>query len=130
MKKLAISLAEIFQQAAFLLFLLGSSITHRFNGVELSLWIMTFGMVLSVSTTLFPYLGLRWLSFKPMGSRLGYRLALSMQVSSWLTYTLAMYFRLNRDLPAFHRWITFTTLLWAIWLLIFIYSRHVCRADN
>jgi hypothetical protein len=38
-----------------------------------------------------------------------------------------MYLRLGRNLTPFHSLITLATLLWAIWLLLFIYSRHACN---
>jgi hypothetical protein len=77
--------------------------------------------------TLLPLFGFQWLKLKTKGCRFGRGLAIAIQVSSWGTYGTAMFFRLTRELPKFQTLITITTILWATWLLIFIYSRHACQ---
>lgn len=116
--------AEWLYSLSFLLFLFGSSLTHIEHGSELSLWLMTFAVVLTVATTLLPIVGVRWLKLEKQGCQRGYWIAMLLQGASWVTFTQAMFLRLSRSLPAFHLWITVTTLLWGAWLLIFIYSRH------
>jgi len=128
-KKSTFSIAELFYVVAFLLWLLGSSIAHILNGVELSLWIMTFAMLLSFAVTVFPWLGFRWLRLEKKGCRAGRWLAYCLQVTSWGVFAYAMFLRLGRSLPHFHTLITIVTLLWAAWLLIFIYSRHACQPE-
>jgi len=130
MKKSSFSLPELFYIFAFLLYLVGSSITHILNGVEISLWLMAFAMVTTISTTILPWLGIQWLTLEKKGCRAGWWLALLLQVASWGTYAFAMFLRLNRNLPRFHTLITLTTLLWAAWLLIFIYSRYACQPQH
>lgn len=130
MKRTAFTIPEFLYCFAFLLFLLGSSIAHIYNGIELSLWLMAFAMALTVATTSFPWLGFRWLQLAHQGYRTGWWVALILQISSWIVYGLAMYNRLNRNLPHFHTYITLTTLLWAVWLLIFIYSRHAGHTQD
>ncbi len=127
MKKSSFRLPEFFQIAAFLLWIVGSSIAHIRNGIELSLWLMTLAMLISFATTVFPWLGIRWLRLERKGSRAGWRLALILQFTSWGFFAYAMFLRLGRNLPQFHLLITLVTLLWASWLLIFIYSRHACQ---
>lgn len=127
MKSSRFSMPELIYSLSFLLYLGGSSLAHTRNGIELSLWLMAFAMVLSSMTTILPWLGFRWLKLSAKGSRLGKGMALFIQICSWGTYAAAMVFRLYRDIPHFHTWITVTTLLWAAWLLLFIYSRHVFR---
>jgi Na+/proline symporter len=128
-KRTSCSLPELFYAAAFLLWLTGSSIAHIKNGVELSLWLMTFAILISFATTVFPWLGIRWLRLKRKGCRGGWWLALCLQCMSWGTFAYAMFQRLKRSLPQFHLLITLVTLLWASWLLVFIYSRHACRTQ-
>lgn len=130
MKRTAFTIPEFLYCFAFLLFLLGSSLAQIFNGIELSLWLMAFAMVLTVATTTLPWLGFRWLKLSPQGSQTGWWVALTVQISSWVVYSLAMFNRLNRNLPRFHLFITLTTLLWAVWLLVFIYSRHTSRTPD
>ena len=124
MKRKPLHIAEWLYSLSFILYLLGSSLTHIENGSELSLWLMTFAVLLTASTTLLPIAGIRWLRLDQQGGRWGYRLAILLQVLSWMTFAWAMFLRLGRNLPPFHTWITITTLLWAAWLLIFIYNRH------
>jgi signal transduction histidine kinase len=124
MRKLTIQFPELLYIFSFLLYLLGSAITLIEHGVELSLWLMTFAAVLTLLTTVFPWLGFKWLKLGKKGSQLRYGLALFLQAVTLASFAYAMSARLNRDLPRFYSSITFTTLLWAIWLLIFIYSRH------
>ena len=127
MKRPALHIAEWLYSLTFLLYLSGSSLTHIENGAELSLWLMTFAVVLTIATTLFPVAGIRWLQIEHRGCRAGYWVAMLLQGASWLTFFWAMFLRLRRNLPPFHTLITVTTLLWAAWLLIFIFSRHACR---
>lgn len=127
MKKSAFSIPELFYIMAFFLWLLGSSLTHILNGVELSLWIMTFAVLINLAATTFPWLGIRWLRLEKQGCLMGQRLALCLQVASWGVFAYAMFLRLGRNLPRFHTLITLITLLWAAWLFIFIYSRHACQ---
>ena len=96
-------------------------------GVELSLWLMTFAVVTALFTTVLPWLGFRRLQLDPQGCRAGWWLALVIQFLSWMSFGYSMFLRLGRNLRPFYLWITLTTLLWAVWLLIFIYSRHACR---
>lgn len=124
MKSSQFSLAELFYGLSFLLFLGGSSLAQTQNGVELSLWLMAFAVVIGSMTTILPWLGFHWLRLHDRGSRFGRGLATIIQVCSWFSFGGAMYFRLYRNLPLFHTLITTTTLLWAIWYLLFIYSRY------
>jgi hypothetical protein len=124
MKKTSLAPAEWFYNLSFMLFLFGSSLAHIEHGSELSLWLMSFAVILTVATTLLPLAGIRWIRLKRQGNRWGVGIALLLQVLSWMSYFWAMSLRLGRNLPPFHTWITVTTLLWAAWLLVFIYSRH------
>lgn len=124
MKKLSTQFPEWLYIFSFLLYLLGSSITLIEHGVELSLWLMTFAVVINLITTVFPWLGFTSLALKKKGSTFGHGLALFLQAVTSTSFGYAMFARLNRDLPRFYSAITLTTLLWATWLLIFIYSRH------
>ena len=126
MKRSSIRIAEYLYIFSFLLYLLGSSITLIEHGIELSLWLMTFANLVTIVTTTFPWLGIHWLSLKEKGWRTGWWLSLILQVGSWGTFAYAMFLRLNRNLPDFYNFITLTTLIWAIWLILFIYSRHAC----
>ncbi len=133
MKQRVIKLPEIIHILAFLLYLYGSTLAHKENGAELSLWLMAFAVISTAATIIFPWLGFRWLKLEKKGSRFGWWVALLLQVSSWGLYSLAMFFRLGRNLPRFHNLITLTTQAWASWLIIFIYSRHAFQpkqADN
>ena len=127
MKTSRFSIPELNYSLSFLLYLGGSSIAQSQNGIELSLWLMAFAVVISALTTTLPFIGFRWLKLPVQGSRFGRGTALFVQVCSWGSYATAMYFRLYRNLPLFHTLITITTLLWAAWLLLFIFSRHVFR---
>ncbi len=124
MKKSALTFTEGLYLLCFMLFLFASDMTHIENGSELSLWLMTFAVVLTMASTLFPWLGIRWLKIKPKGSRSGYLAAIIIQFASWGTFAVAMILRWGREIEPFHWWITVTALLWAIWLLNFIYSRY------
>jgi len=124
MKPRPVEFPELLFDLAFILYLLASSLTHIERGAELSLWLMTFAVLLTMATTVLPWLGIRWLRLEQKGSRAGGRLSMFLQVASWASFAYAMFLRLSRNLPQFHVWITLTTLLWAAWLLIFIYSRH------
>jgi hypothetical protein len=130
MKRVNFSLNELFYTLSFLLYLAGSSLAQIYNGIELSLWLMAFAMVMTFLTTILPFFGFQWLKLKPQGCRFGRGLAIVIQILSWGTYGTAMFFRLTRELPKFHTLIAFTTVLWATWLLIFIYSRHACQAKE
>jgi hypothetical protein len=130
MKKFKISWPDLFYALAFLLYLAGSSMAHIYNGIELSLWLMAFAMGINASVTVLPWFGIHWLRLARKGSQTGRWLALLMQVSSWGTYAFAMFQRLNRSLPRFQLWTAVTTLLWAVWLLIFVYSRHACESNK
>jgi uncharacterized membrane protein YsdA (DUF1294 family) len=130
MKKLDFTLSEGIYALAFLVYLGGSSLALIRNGIELSLWLMAFAVVATVSTTLLPALGFKWLRIPRQGGRAGWWLALVLQVGSWGAYSAAMFLRLNREIATFKTLIALTTLLWAGWLLIFIYSRHACRSGN
>jgi hypothetical protein len=130
MKKLDFSLPEFFYTASFLLFLAGSALALIYNGIELSLWLMAFAMAASLLTTVLPKLGFNWLRLKKKGCRGGWWLALVLQVLSWGSFAVAMFFRIMRDPLSFKYLIALTILLWATWLLIFIYSRHACQPES
>ena len=123
-------LPELIYSLSFLLYLGGSSYAQAQNGIELSLWLMALAVVTSSMTTILPWLGFRWLKLPAQGSRFGKGLALFIQICSWGSYATAMLFRLYRNQPRFHTLITVTTLLWAVWLIIFIYSRHVFQQSK
>lgn len=129
MKRAAPHIAEWLYSLSFLLYLFGSSLAHIENGAEFSLWLMTFAVVLTMATAMLPLAGIRWLRLNQQGWRTGLWMARLLQVLSWLSFYWAMFLRLGRNLPPFHTWITVTTLLWAAWLLIFIYSRHAHRTE-
>jgi hypothetical protein len=124
MKRQSPHIAEWLYSLSFLLYLVGSSLTHIENGAELSLWLMAFAVFLTAATTLLPLAGIRWLRMEIQGSRVGFWAAMLLQVVSWTSFAWAMFLRLRRNLPPFHTLIMVTTLLWAAWLLIFIYSHH------
>ncbi|MCB2210157.1 hypothetical protein KQH62_04620 [bacterium] len=123
-------LPEVIYVLTFLLYLGGSSLALIQNGVELSLWLMAFAVVATICTTLLPALGFQWLALPRQGCRAGWWVALFLQLASWATFASAMFLRLNREIPTFKTLIAVTTLLWAGWLLIFIYSRHACRSGH
>lgn len=125
MKRSSLTIAEIFYVLSFLLYLFGSSLSLIEHGTELSLWMMSLALFVSASTTVLPWLGIRWLRMNQQGSRAGWWISLLLQFASWLTFAVAMLFRLNRNLPPFYNWILITTLIWATWLLMLIFSRHV-----
>lgn len=130
MKRVSITVAEILQIFAFLLYLFGSSLTLIEHGAELSLWIMTFAIATSAATTLLPWLGIHWLELDKKGCQAGLWLALLVQITSWGVFGYAMFLRLGRNLPRFFTLTTLLTLLWASWLLILFYSRHACRPNQ
>lgn len=130
MKPSRFSVPEFFYNLSFLLYLGGSSYAQVQNGIELSLWLMTVAVVISAMTTILPCLGFRWLKLPVQGSRFGKGLSLFFQICSWISYAAAMFFRLTQNLPRFHALITVTTLLWAAWLLLLIYSRHVFQPSK
>lgn len=101
MKRSSLTIAEIFYVLSFLLYLFGSSLTLIEHGTELSLWMMSLALFVSVSTTVLPWLGIRWLRMNQQGSRAGWWISLLLQFVSWLTFAVAMLFRLNRNLPPF-----------------------------
>lgn len=127
MKNKALSFPELLKSLAFLLYLYGSSLTLFEHGIELSLWLMTFAVIIDISTTLLPWLGFNWLTNDKKGYRMGYWISVLINIAAWSSFGYAMYQRLWRNLIPFYRIITITTLLWAAGLLIFIYSRHVCK---
>jgi hypothetical protein len=124
MKKKSIEFPELIKVSAFLLYLLGSSLTLINHGIEMSLWIMTFAMVINIAVTILPRMGFRWLALTKKGSKTGGWLAVLLDIASWGSFGYAMYLRLWRNLPRFYTMITITTLVWAAGLLLFLYSRH------
>ena len=130
MKRQSLHIAEWLYSLNFLLYLFGSSLTHIENGSELSLWLMTFAIVLTAATTLLPVAGIRWLQMEKLRYRAGFWAAMLLQGASWMSFFWAMLLRLRRNLPPFHTWIMVTTLLWAAWLLIFIFSRRVYQSKQ
>ncbi len=127
MKRIDFSLTEFLYLFAFLLYLGGSAMAQVYNGIELSLWLMAFAMVSTFLATVLPVFGFQWLKLQPKGCRIGHGFAIAVQVASWGTFGAAMFFRLMRELPRFQFLLAITTVLWAAWLLIFIYSRHACQ---
>ena len=130
MKNKAISFPEILRLLAFMLYLLGSSITLIAHGVELSLWLMAVAVAVNLFTSILPWIGFNWLTLEKKGSRTGYWLSILFQIASLVSFSYALYFRLWRILPRFYTLITITTLLWAAGLFIFIYSRHTCKGQT
>jgi len=122
-----ISFAELIQIFSFLLFILGSALALIEHGVELSLWLMTIAVVLSITATVFPWLGLRWLQLDRKGWQPGRWLSILILIASWGSFGLAMYQRLSRNLPLFYGLVTLTMILWAGSLILFIYSRYAYR---
>lgn len=127
MNRPTIKLPEWLYILSFLLYLVGSAMALIEQGVELSLWLMTFAVLTTMITTILPWLDFRCLQLEPKGCRAGWRLALVIQFISWSSFAYGMFLRLARNLLPFYLWITLTTLLWAVWLFVFIYSRHACR---
>ena len=130
MKKPSLTFAEILYLICFLLFLAASDLTQIEHGSELSLWLMSFAVVLTITITIFPWLGIRWLQIPPIGSRTGRWLARILQFSSWGTFAAAIIQRWGRNLEPFYIWIALTALLWALWLLVFIYNRYAFPTDD
>lgn len=124
MKRLSSHVSDWLYSLSFLTFLLGSSLAHIENGSELSLWLMAFAFVLSASTTLFPLFGISWLR-APRETELWKRTIINLlQITSWLSFSYAMFLRLHRDMPSFKLWITVTTLFWATWILALFYTTN------
>ncbi len=130
MKRLSIHVTELIYMLCFLVYLVGSSLALYEHGTELSLWLMTLPLVLTIASTILPWIGIRWLHLEKKGSRIGNWLARILQVGSWGTFLYAMYLRLYRQLPPFYTMITLTTLLWAAWLLILLLNRRGCQSDQ
>lgn len=130
MKKKPLTFTEGLTLFCFLLFLFASDLAHIEHGSELSLWLMAFAVVLTIAATLFPWLGFRWLRIEPKGSQAGRWLAFVLQIASWGTFGYAMILRWGRSLDPFYWWITLTALLWALWLIIFIYSRYAAKSGD
>ena len=130
MKKPSLTFAEILYLICFLLFLAASDLTQIEHGTELSLWLMSFAVVLTITVTIFPWLGIRWLQIPPIGSRAGRWLARFLQFTSWGTFAAAMIQRWGRNMAPFYNWIALTSLLWALWLLVFIYSRYAFTTSD
>jgi len=126
MKRRNIQFPEVLHILTFFLYLFSSSLALIQHGIELSLWLMTFAVVISAVTTLFPLAGIRWLALDPRGCRIGRILAMLIQSSTWLSFGYAMFMRLSRNMDRFYNIISLTTLLWAAWLILLIYSRHAC----
>ena len=124
MKKATLTFPEILYLICFLLFLAASDLTLIEHGSELSLWLMSFAVVLTITVTVFPWLGIRWLQIPPIGSQGERWVARLLQFTSWGTFTAAMIQRWGRNLIPFYWWITLTSLIWALWLLVFIYNRY------
>ena len=127
MKNKTIAFPELLQIFAFMLYLVGSSIALIEHGIELSLWLMTFAVVINIGTVILPWLGVKWLRLNKRGSNLGFWLSILVYLTSWVSFAYAMYFRLWRNLPQFYTMVTITTLLWSAGLLILIYSRHAYK---
>jgi hypothetical protein len=130
MKRQSLHIAEWLYSLTFILYLFGSSLTHIENGSELSLWLMAFAVILTAATTLLPVAGIRWLQMEQLGCRAGFWAVMLLQGASWMSFFWAMMLRLRRNLPPFHTWIMVTTLLWAAWLLTFIFSRRVYQSKQ
>jgi len=130
MKKSSIRIPEWLYIFSFLLYLYGSSMTLIEHGIELSLWLMTFAVLITLLTTTLPWLGIQWIKLDKKGWQLGWWLSLLLQVISWITFGYAMFMRLNRNLSSFFTFITMTTLFWAAWLILFIYSRYAPPNDQ
>ena len=130
MNNKTIRLPELLSIFAFMLYLLGSSITLIEHGIELSLWLMTFAVVINLGTTILPLAGINWLALEKKGCRIGYWVSILFYISTWVSFAYAMYLRFWRILPQFYTMITITTLLWAAGLFIFIYSRHACKGSK
>jgi len=124
MKKFKLAFTEILYLVCFFLFLFASDLAQIEHGSELSLWLMTFAVILTIAARVFPWLGVRWLRIPALGSPVGSWLAGILQFTSWGTFTAGMIQRWGRNLEPFYWWITLTSLLWALWLLIFIYNRY------
>jgi len=127
MKRLSIQFTELIYMMCFLLYLVGSSLALFEHGTELSLWLMTLPVVITIASTILPWVGIRYLKLEKKGCLAVNWLARLIQVASWGTFLYAMYLRLYRNLPQFYTMITMTTLLWATWLLILLLSRHACK---
>lgn len=130
MRKTSKRIPEWLYIVSFLLYLYGSSMTLIEHGIELSLWLMTFAVVINLLTTALPWLGIRWLKLEKKGWRTGWWISIAIQIISWGTFARAMFLRLNRNLPGFYIFITITTLLWAAWLILFIYSRYALQTEQ
>ena len=130
MKRLSIHVTELIFIFCFLLYLAGSSLALFEHGTELSLWLMTLPFVITVASTVLPWVGIHWLQLEKKGCRGGIWLARILQVGSWATFIYAMYLRLYRQLPPFYTMIALTTLLWAAWLLVLILSRRGCQSGQ
>ena len=126
----SITFPEVLSLLSFMLYLLGSSITLIEHGIELSLWLMTFAVLINLLTTILPWLGFTWLDLERKGSKTGNWLAVLLYLASWVSFGYAMYLRLWRILPRFYTMVTITTLLWAAGLITFIYSRHACKGST
>ncbi len=130
MKRSSLKVAEILDCLAFLLWLYGSSLALIRHGIELSLWLIALAVLSSFAIRVLPWLGLRWLRLEKKGCQGGRWLAIFLQVLSWGTFAYAMFLRLGRNMESFYTFIILTTLLWASWLLTFIYSRHACQPKH
>ena len=126
MKRRNVQFSEVLQVFSFFLYLFSSSLTLIQHGIELSLWLMTFAVVISTAITLFPFAGIRWMALDSRGCRTGRIVAVLIQFASWVSFGYAMLMRMSRRMDRFYAMVTLTTLLWAAWLILLIYSRHAC----
>ncbi len=127
MKNKSITFPELLDLFGFMLYLLGSSITLIEHGVELSLWLMTFAVVINICVTILPWVGFTWLALDKKGWGFGFWLSRLFYIATWGSFAYAMFLRLWRNLSQFYTLITITTLLWTFGLLIFIYSRYAFK---
>jgi len=130
MKRLSIHITELIYMLCFLIYLAGSSLAIFEHGTELSLWLMTMPFVITVASTILPWIGINWLKLTKEGHQIGNWLARVLQAGSWGYFSYAMYLRLYRQLPSFYTMIQLTTLLWAAWLLVLLISRRGCQRDQ
>jgi hypothetical protein len=130
MKNKSITTPEILYLFSFMLYLVGSSIALIEHGIELSLWLMTFAILINFLTAVLPWLGFNWLTLEKKGSQIGFWLSILFFMGSCASFAYAMYLRFWRILPRFYTMVAATTLLWAAGLFIFIYSRHAFNKNR
>ncbi|ACF14149.1 hypothetical protein Ctha_1692 [Chloroherpeton thalassium ATCC 35110] len=113
---------ELITAIAYVIFLIGASISFLTQGGKLAIWLLTLGVLLDFLTVALPSLGVSWLKMQLAGTNSTILAGIFLGILVWLLFAAALVFRKIEKIVAFHFLVILIEVVWFVDFLLFLYG--------